>query len=108
MTTPETVVEPKVTELVEATETNATPMSFTLLLVGIGIMLIGSTFPIIFTNAAGKADHGIAMALFWAMSAAIIRGVGYLPNITVFKWLFSGWAVVVGLGIAFLLRFVVG
>ncbi|MCB1974430.1 MAG: hypothetical protein KDE65_08220, partial [Burkholderiaceae bacterium] len=39
------------------------------LLVALSIMLVGSVYPLLFADANGKADHGLAMALFWAMSA---------------------------------------
>lgn len=89
-------------------ENDSTPensINIFLLLVGIIIMLIGSTFPVVFTNATGKADHGIAMALFWSMSAGIVRGVGFVPQNKLFKLIFSGWACMAGLVLAASIRF---
>lgn len=68
-------------------------------------MLVGSLFPWVFTDSQGKAHHGIAMCLFWAMSAGIVRGVGFVPRHSVPKVLFSGWAVLVGIVGAVVLRF---
>ncbi len=76
-----------------------------LLLIGIAIMLVGSTFPVVFTNAQGQADHGIASLLFWSMSAALVRGVGFIPNNRILRWLFSAWACMLSLGAAIALRF---
>lgn len=78
---------------------------FPLLLSGIAIMLIGSIFPIVFTDAEGNVDHGIAMALFWAMSAALVRGVGFVPKHKVFRWLFSPLAFLIATATAAGLRF---
>ena len=74
------------------------------LLVAVVIMLVGSVYPLLFADAAGKADHGLAMALFWSMSAGLVRGVGYVPRTAVWRWLFSGWACCAGLVIAAWLR----
>lgn len=85
--------------------TSPAKMNLPLLLIGIAIMLVGSLFPWIFTDGTGKAHHGIAMCLFWAMSAAIVRGVGFIPLHIVPRVLLSGWAVLVGIAGAVGLRF---
>ncbi len=74
------------------------------LLAALAIMLVGSIYPLLFADAAGKADHGLAMALFWAMSAGLVRGVGFVPRFGVWRWLFSGWACAAGLLLAAWLR----
>ena len=74
------------------------------LLVALAIMLVGSVYPLLFADAAGKADHGLAMALFWAMSAGLVRGVGFVPRWLLWRWLFSGWACCAGLLLAAWLR----
>ncbi len=74
------------------------------LLVALAIMGVGSVYPLLFTGANGQADHGLAMALFWAMSAGFVRGVGFVPRARVWRWLFSGWACCVALLLAALLR----
>lgn len=66
----------------------------------LAIMLGGTLYPPLFADAAGKADHGLAMALFWAMSAGFIRGVGFVPRHAAWRWLFSGTAVVLSLAAA--------
>lgn len=74
------------------------------LLAALTIMLVGSVYPLLFANAQGRADHGLAMALFWAMSAGLVRGVGFVPRFVVWRWLFSGWACAVALVLAGLIR----
>jgi predicted membrane protein len=44
------------------------------------------------------------MALFWAMSAGLVRGVGFVPRWFGWRWLFSGWACAAGLLLAAWLR----
>ena len=67
-------------------------------------MLVGSVYPLLFADAAGKADHNLAMALFWSMSAGLVRGVGFVPRLTLWRWLFSGWACIAGIVLAAWLR----
>ena len=43
-------------------------------------MVGGTLYPPLMADAAGRADHGLAMALFWAMSAGFVRGVGFVPR----------------------------
>ncbi len=74
------------------------------LLVALSIMLVGSVYPLLFADANGKADHGLAMALFWAMSAGLVRGVGFVPRFWLWRGLFSGWAVLAALALAAWLR----
>jgi predicted membrane protein len=74
------------------------------LLVAVAIMLGGSVYPLLFVGRDGEADHGLAMALFWAMSAGFIRGVGFLPRALVWRLLFSGWSCLAGLLLAAWLR----
>jgi predicted membrane protein len=44
------------------------------------IMVAGTLYPPLMADAAGKVDHGLAMALLWAMSAGFVRGVGIVPR----------------------------
>jgi predicted membrane protein len=74
------------------------------LLVALLIMVVGSIYPLLFADAQGRADHGLALALFWAMSAGLVRGVGFVPRLPVWRWLFSGWACAVALGLAAAIR----
>jgi predicted membrane protein len=74
------------------------------LLTAIVIMLAGSIYPLLFAGADGKASHGLAMAMFWAMSAGFVRGVGFVPRARLWRLLFSGSACLVGLVLAGALR----
>ncbi len=69
------------------------------------IMLAGTLYPLMMANAAGKADHGLATALFVAMSAGLVRGVGFVPRALVWRWLFSGWTCLLALGLAGWIKF---
>ncbi len=50
------------------------------LLLGVGLMLGISLQPQWLTTQEGLADHPAAMLLMWAMSAALVRGVGFVPQ----------------------------
>jgi predicted membrane protein len=62
------------------------------LAVGLLIMVTGTLYPPLMADGAGRADHGLAMALFWAMSAGFVRGVGFVPRLWAWRALFSGWS----------------
>jgi len=74
------------------------------LAVGLTIMVAGTLYPPLMADAAGQADHNLAMALFWAMSAGFVRGVGFVPRLWVWRWLFSGWAIAAALTLAAALK----
>lgn len=76
------------------------------LLVALAIMLSGSVYPLMFARTDGRADHGLALALFWAMSAGFVRGVGFVPQAWGWRLLFSGWSCLAGLLLAVSLRWV--
>ena len=80
------------------------PVHLPALFVGIAIMMIGTAFPFVMTDATGRADHGIAMALLWAMAAGFVRGVGFIPRHRVWRALFSGWACAIALTLYAVLR----
>lgn len=82
----------------------ATRIHLPSLLVALTIMTVGSIYPLLFADAQGRADHSLAMALFWAMSAGLVRGVGFVPVRPVWRWLFSGWACSAALVLAATLR----
>lgn len=70
------------------------------LLTAIAIMLAGSVYPLLFAKASGGADHALAFALFWAMSAGFVRGVGFIPQARLWQLLFSSGACLSGLLLA--------
>lgn len=70
------------------------------LLAAIAIALGITANPRWLTDSAGHADHWAAMALFWAMSAGFVRGVGFVPRLPPLRGLLSGAACAVGLALA--------
>jgi predicted membrane protein len=60
--------------------------------VALAIMAGGTLYPPLMADAAGHADHALATALLWAMSAGFVRGVGFVPRAALWRRLFSGWA----------------
>lgn len=88
----------------QAATDQAAPVHLPALFVGIAIMMIGTAFPFVMTDATGRADHGIAMALLWAMAAGFVRGVGFVPRHRVWRILFSGWACAIALTLYAVLR----
>lgn len=50
------------------------------LLVALAVMLGGTGYPALLADAAGRADHVLALAWLWAMSAGFVRGVGFRPH----------------------------
>ncbi len=68
------------------------------------VMLGGTLYPPLMADAAGHADHRLAMALFWAMSAGFVRGVGFVPRFLLWRVLFSGWAVLAALALALVFK----
>ncbi|MDZ7590051.1 MAG: cyd operon YbgE family protein [Rubrivivax sp.] len=75
-------------------------MQLPALAVALTIMVGGTLYPPLMADATGRADHNLAMALFWAMSAGFVRGVGFVPRLWLWRWLFSGWACAAALALA--------
>lgn len=72
--------------------------------VGLLIMVAGTLYPPLMADAVGRADHGLAMALLWAMSAGFVRGVGFRPQRWIWRLLFSGWSCTSALAFAVVLK----
>lgn len=75
------------------------------LLIATAIMLVSTLYPPLMSAPDGKADHALATALFAAMSVAFVRGVGFIPRMLVWRWLFSGWTCFMALAIAGWVKF---
>ncbi len=73
----------------QSSPTPQTKMSWPSLILGLGIMLAISIYPIAFANKLGKVNHASLMVLMWSMMAGIIRGVGFIPRNKILKFLFS-------------------
>lgn len=78
------------------------------LAVAIFIMLVATLYPPLMMDATGKADHGLMTALFFAMSAGFVRGVGFVPQAFVWRWLFSSWSCMAALAVALWIKFLSG
>ncbi len=70
------------------------------LLAAIAIMLGITAWPAALSGPQGGADHWAAMALFWAMSAGFVRGVGFVPRNVAWRLLFSSLACLLGIALA--------
>jgi predicted membrane protein len=75
------------------------------LAVALAIMMGGSVYQFMFAGQGGGVDHRFASAVFWAMSAGLVNGVGFRPRFVLWRWLFSGWACLGALMLAAWLRF---
>lgn len=69
-------------------------------------MLGGSIYPFMFAGQGEGVNHGFACAIFGAMSAGLVHGVGFRPQFVLWRWLFSGWACCGALLWAFWIRWV--
>ena len=67
--------------------------------VGLLIMLGASVYPFVLAGPSGQVDHVLVLAAFWAMSAGLVHGVGFTPLWWGWRWLFSGWACLLALGL---------
>ena len=70
------------------------------LAVGLAIMFGGTLYPALMMSAAGRPDYAVALLLFLAMSAGLVRGVGFVPRARAWAWLFSGWTCAAAVGAA--------
>lgn len=75
------------------------------LVIAIVIMLACTLYPPMMVSADGKPDHALATALFVAMSVAFVKGVGFVPRMLVWRWLFSGWTCFAALAVAGWVKF---
>jgi predicted membrane protein len=62
------------------------------LLTGLTLMVVLTVYPPLLTDATGHADHTLASVMLFAMCAGLVRGVGFVPQWWVWRWLFSGRA----------------
>jgi len=74
------------------------------LAVALLIMVVGTLYPPLMADATGQADHPLALALFWAMSAGFVRGVGFVPRLWIWRLIFSGWSCAAALLLAAMLK----
>lgn len=74
------------------------------LMVALVIMIGGSIYPFVFARPDGSVDHGFVSLIFWAMSAGLVNGVGFVPRWPLWRGLFSGWACLAALVLAAWMR----
>ncbi|UCV13885.1 cyd operon YbgE family protein [Quatrionicoccus australiensis] len=48
--------------------------------IGLVLLVVMTILPGIATDRQGRADHLLAMLIFWSMSAGFVRGVGFIPR----------------------------
>jgi len=75
------------------------------LIIALSFMLGGTAYPPLLMTSAGKVDHALATAIFWAMSAGFVYGVGFIPATLIWRWIFSCWACLAALMLAIVLKF---
>ncbi len=63
----------------------------------IAIMIVVTIWPVILATSDGRVDYWAATALFWAMSARFVSGVGFRPRFPPWRWLFSQWSCLIAL-----------
>lgn len=73
---------------------------------GLAIMFGGTLYPALMMNAAGRPSYTVALPLFLAMSAGLVRGVGFVPRARAWAALFSGWTCAGAIGGAAFLKLV--
>lgn len=70
------------------------------LMAAIAIMIGVTAWPHALSSPAGGADHWAATALFCAMSAGFVSGVGFRPRFWLWRAAFSGPACLAGVALA--------
>lgn len=71
----------------------AARMCIPLFLWGVLLMFGLSFLPFVLQKTGtALADHTLAGLVFWSMSAALVRGFGYIPVHRLPRWLLGGWA----------------
>ena len=99
-----------VTKTMNATKVSAAPshVHAPSLTIAIVIMLAATVYSPSMVDATGKADHGLMTALFFAMSAGFVRGVGFVPQALAWRCFFSSWACMAALAVALWIKFLSG
>lgn len=67
-------------------------LSWGALLIGVGLMLGLSVDPGALIRRNGEPNHTALMLAVWAMSAGLVRGVGFIPRAWYWRVLLSGRA----------------
>ena len=70
------------------------------LLLAIAVMLIVSIRPDLLSDAQGRANHSAAVWLCAGMAAGFVRGVGFVPRLRIWRYLFSTPLCLLGIAVA--------
>ena len=90
------------TEHTDASSALEPGMQLPLLLLALLIMLSMVAYPALLTLHDGRADHVAALLVFWSMSAGFVRGVGFVPQARLPRWLLGTTASITALLLAVL------
>lgn len=91
-------------DVLPSAEVSGAQLHLPSLLLAVVLMLVGSVVPVWFSGSDGQPMHGFLMAYLWSMSAGFVRGVGYRPSASIWRWTFSGWACLAALVLALVAR----
>jgi predicted membrane protein len=60
----------------------------------VGLILMGAVTadPRLLASATGRPDHLLALMVAWAMTAGLVRGVGFIPRAGWIRRMLSGYA----------------
>lgn len=87
---PATTAKPKKKADISAAEQGqGSAISWGALLLACGLVLGLTIYPRILIAEDGKAMRDVLWLLMWAMSAGLVRGVGYIPKIKPLRWFLS-------------------
>lgn len=83
-------------------------MSWPLLLAALALMLAITIYPAFLARADGTANHSAATLACWAVSAGLVRGIGFVPRNRIGRTLLSPaafWLACSGMAIALFLKY---
>ena len=78
------------------------------LCIGLALLGVMTVLPNLATTSQGKADHIAAVLIFWSMSAGFVRGVGYVPDHRLPRWLLGSSACYGALALALIRLYALG
>lgn len=91
----------------QQSKTTEGKMQPVLLIWGIVLMVVLSLAPFLLVKPQdGSADHTLSSLLMWSMSAAFVRGFGFIPQNRFARYLLGSFAVVISAVLAAVWRLV--
>lgn len=70
------------------------------LVLALGLSAWTTVMPRWLSRSDGTADHWAVLLVAWAISAGFVRGLGFIPGHPVVRYLLSGLASLLALGLA--------